>query len=65
MPEVAVDVLVNLSNQMVALHLRIFWYEKHMRLEACKDPRVMLLRTIQGVGPITASAIGATAGDGH
>ena len=64
-PEVAVDVLVNLSNQMVALHLRILWYEKRMRLEARKDPRVMLLRTIPGVGPITASAIVATAGDGH
>lgn len=64
-PEIAVDVLVNLSNQMVALHLRILWYEKRMRLEARKDPRVMLLRTIPGVGPITASAIVATAGDGH
>jgi transposase len=64
-PEVAVDVLVNLSNQMVALHLRILWYEKRMHLEARKDPRVMLLRTIPGIGPITASAIVATAGDGH
>ena len=64
-PEVAVDVLVNLSNQMVALHLRILWYEKRMQLEARRDPRVMLLRTIPGVGPITASAIVATAGDGH
>lgn len=64
-PEVAIDVLVNLSNQMVALHLRILWYEKRMRLEARKDRRVMLLRTIPGVGPITASAIVATAGDGH
>jgi transposase len=64
-PEVAVDVLVNLSNQMVALHLRILWYEKRMQLEARKDPRVMLLRTIPGIGPITASAIVATAGDGH
>ena len=64
-PEVAVDVLVNLSNQIVALHLRILWYEKRMQLEARKDPRVMLLRTIPGIGPITASAIVATAGDGH
>lgn len=64
-PEVAVDVLANLSNQMVALHLRILWYDKRLRLEARQDPRVMLLRTIPGVGPITASAIVATAGDGH
>ena len=64
-PEVAVDVLVNLSNQIVALHLRILWYQKRLQLEARKDPRVMLLRTIPGIGPITASAIVATAGDGH
>lgn len=64
-PEVAVDVLTNLSNQLVALHFRVLWYEKRMQLEARRDPRVMLLRTIPGVGPITASAIVATAGDAH
>ena len=64
-PKVAVDVLGNLSNQIVALHQRIIWYEKRMQLEARNDPRVMLLRTIPGIGPITASAIVATAGDGH
>ena len=62
-PEVAVDVLTNLSNQLVALHLRIRWYEMRMRLQAKQDPRVMLLRTIPGVGPVTASAIAATIGD--
>jgi transposase len=62
-PEVAVDVLVNLSNQLVALHLRVRWYEMRMQLQARQDPRVMLLRTIPGVGPVTASAIVATAGD--
>ena len=64
-PDVAIDLLTNLSNQVVALHLRILWYEKRMRIEARKDPRVMLLRTIPGVGPVTASAIVATAGDSH
>ncbi len=62
-PEVAVDVLTNLSNQLVALHLRIRWYEMRMRLQAKQDPRVALLRTIPGVGPVTASAIAATIGD--
>jgi transposase len=62
-PEVAIDVLGNLSNQLVALHLRVRWYEMRMRLQAKQDPRVMLLRTIPGVGPVTASAIVATAGD--
>ncbi|WP_291729721.1 IS110 family transposase [Leisingera sp. F5] len=62
-PDVAIDVLGNLSNQLVALHLRVRWYEMRMRLQARQDARVMLLRTIPGVGPVTASAIVATAGD--
>ena len=62
-PEVAVDVLANLSNQLVALHLRVRWYEMRMRLQAKQDSRVALLRTIPGVGPVTASAIAATIGD--
>ena len=62
-PEVAVDVLSNLSNQLVALHLRVRWYEMRLQLQARQDPRVMLLRTIPGVGPVTASAVIATAGD--
>jgi transposase len=65
-PAVAVDVLTNLSNQLVAQHLRVRWYEMRMRLQARQDPRVTLLRTIPGVGPVTASAIVATVGDaGH
>ncbi len=64
-PEVAIDVLTNLCNQMVASHLRILWYDKRILLEGRRDPKVMLLRTIPGVGPVTASAIVATAGDGH
>jgi transposase len=62
-PEVAVDVLSNLSNQLVALHLRVRWYEMRLQLQARQDPRVMLLRTIPGVGSVTASAVIATAGD--
>ena len=62
-PEIAIYVLSNLSNQLVALHLRVRWYEMRMLLQAKQDPRVMLLRSIPGVGPVTASAIVATAGD--
>ncbi|WP_367181565.1 transposase, partial [uncultured Ruegeria sp.] len=50
---------------MVALHLRILWYDKRILLEGRRTPQVMLLRTIPGVGPVTAPAIVATAGDGH
>ncbi|WP_298971734.1 IS110 family transposase [uncultured Roseobacter sp.] len=64
-PDVAIDALTNLCNQMVALHLRILWYDKRILLEGRRDRQVMLLRTIPGVGPVTAAAIVATAGDGH
>lgn len=62
-PEVAIDVLDNLSNQLVALHLRVRRYEMRIRLQAKQDLRLTLLRSIPGVGPVTASAIVATAGD--
>jgi transposase len=62
LPEVAQDVIANLSHQLVALDMRVRWYELRMGLEARKDPRVGLLRTIPGIGPITASAIVATIG---
>lgn len=60
-PDVAIDVLANLSNQYVALHFRVRWYEMRMQLQAKQDARVRLLRMISGVGPVTASAIVATA----
>lgn len=63
LPEVARDVVLNLCHQLAALHRRIRWYEARMELEARKDPRIMLLRSIPGIGPITASAIVATAGN--
>jgi transposase len=62
-PEVAIDVLGNLSNQLVVLHLRVRWYEVRIRLNAKQDPRVTILRLVPGLGLVTASAILATAGD--
>ena len=38
-PEVAIDVLTNLCNQMVALHLRILWYDKRILLEGRRPPK--------------------------
>jgi len=40
-PEVAIDVLANLSNQLVALHLRVRWYEMRMKLQAKQDERAL------------------------
>ncbi len=62
LPDVAKEVISNLGNQLVALDMRVRWYELRMRLEAKRDARVELLRSIPGVGLITASAIVATVG---
>ncbi len=50
LPQIAIDVLRQLSHQLVAMHLRFRWYEMRMRLHSKLDKRVMLLRTIPGVG---------------
>ena len=48
LPQIAIDVLRQLSHQLVAMHLRFRWYEMRMRLHSKLDKRVMLLRTIPG-----------------
>ena len=63
LPDVARDVVANLSHQLVALHKRALWYSRRLAQEARKDARVARLQTIPGVGPVTASAIVATIGD--
>ena len=57
--------MTNLCHQLVALHRRVLWYGRQLNRAAAKDERVSRLRTIPGVGPITASAIVASIGDGH
>ena len=65
LPELARNVATNLSHQLLALHRRVLWYGRQLNRAAAQDDRVTRLRTIPGVGPITASAIGATIGDGR
>jgi transposase len=65
LPDLARDIVTNLCHQLVALHRRVLWYGRQLNRAAAKDERVSRLRTIPGVGPITASAIVASIGDGH
>ncbi|WP_298968205.1 IS110 family transposase [uncultured Roseobacter sp.] len=65
LPDVAHEVIHNLSEHLMALHARIRWYEDRLKQVAKEDARVGLLRTIPGVGAVTASAIIAGIGDGH
>jgi transposase len=65
LPEIANEVIHNLCEHLMALHARIRWYEDRLKQVAKEDARVRLLRTIPGVGVVTASAIIASIGDGH
>jgi transposase len=65
LPEIAQDVVHNLFGQLDVLHRQMHWYETRLRLEAKRDPRIKLLQTIPGVGPVPASAIAASTGSGH
>jgi len=63
LPQVALDVIIDLSEQLVSLHTRINWYGRRMTAAAKLEPRIALLQTIPGIGPITASAVVATVGN--
>jgi transposase len=65
LPDIANEVIRNLSEQLMALHKQVRWYEERLKQVAKEDARVRLLRTIPGVGAVTASAIIASIGDGH
>jgi transposase len=65
LPDIANEVIHNMCEHLMALHARVHWYEDRLKQVAKEDARVRLLRTIPGVGAVTASAIIASIGDGH
>lgn len=65
LPDIANEVIHNMCEHLMALHARIRWYENPLKQVAKEASRVRLLRTITGVGAVTASAIIASIGDGH
>ncbi|RLJ60253.1 transposase [Litoreibacter meonggei] len=65
LPDIANEVIHNMCEHLMALHARVRWYEDRLKQVAKEDVRVRLLRTIPGVGAVTASAIIASIGDGH
>lgn len=64
MPDVARGVMGTLCDQLLALNQRIDAYTTLIEQHAFIDKRCKRLTKIPGVGPITASAIVATIGDG-
>ena len=65
LPAVAGDVVFELCDQLLFLHSKILRCSRQMTQIAKLEKRIALLRTIPGVGPITASAIVATVGSGR
>lgn len=64
LPEVAGDVIYELCDQLLFLHSKILRCSRQITQINKLEKRVALLRTIPGVGQITASAIIATVGSG-
>lgn len=63
-PDLAKGVLTTLCDQVMSLERRVVLYDKLIEHHSRVDERAARLRSIPGVGPITASAIVATIGDG-
>jgi len=65
LPPAALDTILDLSEQLLSLHGRVLWYGRKLAQASKSEPRIALLETIPGIGPITASAIVATIGSGE
>lgn len=63
-PDLAKSVLKTLCDQIIPLDERVTFYDKLIAYHSRIDERAKRIRTVPGVGPITASAIVATIGDG-
>ncbi|MDP5219898.1 IS110 family transposase [Ruegeria sp. 2205SS24-7] len=62
--DVAKSMLKTLCDQVVSLGERVTFYDKLIEYHSLIDERAKRIRTVPGVGRITASAIVATIGDG-
>jgi len=62
LPDVARQVTVSLCKQLLDMSDRVRRYDKQIVQASQSDARIKLLKTIPGIGPVTASAIVATVG---
>ena len=65
LPGPALGVIRSLCRQLQSLDMRIEELRQAIADAAKTDPRIKLLQTIPGIGPINASAIVATIGSAH
>ncbi len=59
------EIFLQLHEQLKLYSKQVEDYDKKIRHHAAKDPRCIAVQDIEGVGPITASAIVATISDPH
>jgi transposase len=64
-PTLAWTVLDELYDNVQILHRRVLAYDRQIKAFVRADPRARQLAEVHGIGPITASAIVATVGNGH
>jgi transposase len=65
LPGLAWEVLEELYAEVGRLHQKVLAYDRQINAIVRSDPRAMMLASINGIGPITASAVVATIGNGH
>ncbi|MBA2648301.1 MAG: IS110 family transposase [Legionella sp.] len=62
---VSKEVFLQLYEQLKAYVEQVNYYEKKIQNHAATDPRCIAVQEVEGIGPITASAIVATIGDAN
>jgi transposase len=60
---VSKEIFLQLYEQLKTFTAQVSYYDKKININAATDPRCVAVQDIEGVGPITASAIVATIGD--
>lgn len=64
-PVLALEELDGLYHRLLDLHQTILAYDRKIKALVRDDERAARLTEVQGIGPITASALVATIGNGH
>lgn len=59
----SITIFMRLYEQLKVFNEQVSLYEKEIEQQAAADPRCVAIQKIEGIGPLTASAIVATIGD--
>jgi transposase len=60
---VSKEIFLQMYEQLKTFASQVSYYDKKININAAADPRCIAIQDIEGIGPITASAIVATIGD--